>query len=496
MLPGQEVNVLDVPIEWKSREHHSRSRSSSSSFICTLDPEDRYLKPGASPKAGTPRRPTSPSVSAIRNHIIRKPVPNKAPSLPSGQTSSHIILDTPPRSSRASIVEENLAENKSFFIPESKRASFWSAIRPYRGIRSAFTSHGLDFRCKAATGRQQLRPHTSPTVGICRAQGTGSFAPASVPYVSTGAEESVPSANYLLASPDKTEVAATSAHKNEAESFQVKGVAVGAEADVPALDHTVASCGQSADQRQEQLPSSADWEPLGRPEIAKLDIGASLTIALSQLQVSQTPSTNVTQESNLGPPSGPGSGPAAAEAQSILEGPTIVSTLTTAAAHDGHSGNVATKLYRSSSSQYTMNDLFSPSLSTASAFTGPMSPYHLSQPGTPLLNEFGDDALAANPSDVWSSPMPGVAQTHSVPPVSHVASSDNGSFQGYSLPPEEQTSSLKPLEPASQAFNPRDRLEPKTGKQLVESWNDGSVQPTTGMKELLEDLGYLGRMIA
>lgn len=311
--------------------------------------------------------------------------------------------------------------------------------------------------------------------------------------------------NQLMPSPDETRLAPISAQKTGVETSLSEGIADVAKADVPALDDMIAPCGHNANQAQEQLSSSADWEAFDDPAIAKLDIGASLSIALSQLQVSHPPTTDDTQESNLGTHSGPDSGPATAEVQSNLEASTILTTLPTAAARDLHSGNVATKLYRSSSSQCTMNDLFSPSLSTASAFTGLMSPYHLSQPGTPLVNDFGEDFPRTQDRDVWFSPMPGVGDgmpssmsphLHAAPPVSHVASSDHGTFKGYSLPPEDQTSSLKVLEPPSQAFTSRYPLEPKTGKQLVESWNDGSEQRTTGMKELLEDLSYLGGMIA
>lgn len=424
-------------------------------------------------------------------------------SLPADHPSSRMGFNTPQLSSRASNAEELIPENKTFLIPESRHGSFWTAIQPFRVMRSAFTSHGLESKRKASPGSQRLRPHTSPAIGVCRAQATGKFTPARVPYVSFKVEESVPSVSYSAQSPDEAAPALMSAHEIGAVLSQDEGVGDAAKHDVPALDDTSASCGDNADQHRQHPSNSADWKSLAHLRNGDLDIGASLTIALSQLQVSHLQSDADARESKPGAYSGRAA--AAAAAQPDPDTSTILPTLPMAAAHNVHSGSVATKLDRSSSSQYTMNDLFSPSLSTASAFTGPMSPYHLSQPGTPLVNDFGDDYAGAHDSEMWSSPMRGVeegdllpAKPHvgPVPPVSHAANHDDGVFKGYSLPAEEQTSRLKLHEPSKQAFSARSPLEHKNGKQLVESWNDGSAQRTTGMTELLEDLGYLRGMIA
>lgn len=508
LLPGQEVNVLEVPIERKSLEHHSRLRSTSSavSLICTLDPENRYRKPRGPPETEVPRRGTSTSISTILYDEPHTSILNQAPLLSVEQPSSRTGLNISHLSSRVSSAGGILADRKSLFGPESRRASFWTAFRPFRAIRSAFTSHGPQVERKASPVSQRLRPYTSPTTEISRAQGIGCFAPSRDPSVSNSVEKPVAPVACSRISPSEGNLVSMKAVEAGAVSPQNEGAACAAQPDMPAPDGTSALCGDNADQCQEQLSSLRKWKSIGHPTVGNLDIAASLTIALNELQVFHLQTVNDTQEPGLSAHTRQ----AATAAQADLDNSTVFPTLPTVAVHNTQRESVASQLFVSSSSQYTTNDLFSPSLSAASAFTGPISPYHLSQPGTPLVNDFGEDCREADDSDVWSSPMHGVeeevlasahpnARIASALPSSHVAYCDNGPFRGYSLPAEEQTSSLKLVQPASEAFrapatNPP--LQQKSGKQLVESWNDGSDQRTTGMRELLDDLSYLGPMIA
>ena len=406
-------------------------------------------------------------------------------------------MDTSQLSSRVSDAEGRPADAKTFFESETRRASFWTAFRPFRGIRSAFTSHGPEIRCKASLGSQQRRPHTSPTIDISREPEPGFFAPVSVPCVSNSVEELAPSMGHSVQSPSHTELASKSAHETGA----VPSLRA-AKPDVPEQDDTGTSCGNNADQLQDRPSSITDRKSLDHPTAGDLDIGTSLTMAFSQLKVS-LPHINDKQELELCAHIEQ----AAAAAQPHTYAPTLLSTLPGSAKRELHGVNAAPKMYRTSSSQYTLNDVFSPSPSTASAYTGAMSPYHLSQPGTPLVNDFGDDFPRAQDSDVWSSPMTGAEEDGSsstklhidlAPPVSRASHFDNGAFKGYSLPAEEQTTSVNLVKPGSDSLEAPAAecpLEQKRGKQLVESWNDGTEQRTM-MKELFEDLGYLGRMIA
>lgn len=305
-----------------------------------------------------------------------------------------------------------------------------------------------------------------------------------------------------LQSSSDTELASKSAHETGAVSSQDEDVVCAAQPDVPEPDDTGDSCGNNADQLQEQPSSSTEWKSLGHSTAGDFDIGTSLTMALSQLKVSH-PHINDAREPELCAHTAQ----AATAAQRHTDAPTLLFTLPGSGTHELHGVSAAAKMYRTSSSQYTMNDIFSPSLSTASAYTGAMSPYHLSQPGTPVVNDFGDDSARARGGDVWSRPMAGAEEGEPsstklhidlAPPVSQASRFDNGAFKGYSLPADEQTTSLNLAKSGSDSFGAPAAeypLEQKRGKQLVESWNDGSEQGTT-MKEPFEDLGYLGGMIA
>ncbi|OCL07538.1 hypothetical protein AOQ84DRAFT_56721 [Glonium stellatum] len=65
LLPGQRLNVLEVPSESRSR---SNSASSISSGIHTLDPDDKYLTPRPAPIPNLPKPDNSHSRGHFRKH--------------------------------------------------------------------------------------------------------------------------------------------------------------------------------------------------------------------------------------------------------------------------------------------------------------------------------------------------------------------------------------------------------------------------------------------
>ncbi|KAI9779527.1 MAG: hypothetical protein M1839_007335 [Geoglossum umbratile] len=58
-LPGQPINILDVPIETQSGRHRAQSRSDNSGL--TLNPADKYTQPRPAPRPKPLRLSTSPS---------------------------------------------------------------------------------------------------------------------------------------------------------------------------------------------------------------------------------------------------------------------------------------------------------------------------------------------------------------------------------------------------------------------------------------------------
>lgn len=159
----------------------------------------------------------------------------------------------------------------------------------------------------------------------------------------------------------------------------------------------------------------------------------------------------------------------------------------------------------SDSSSYTTSNLFSPGLAPGSIYTDGMSPYHLAQPDTPSVSEFGGDYLETRlVSD--SEPnvtLPTVRGTKDVRIESasnllHIDYPEFEGFQGYGLSEAEQASAL-----TLRRF-PSNTLESSGGgstfgnqgsKDLIHSWNDGSEHRITALEELVDDLGYLGELI-
>lgn len=154
--------------------------------------------------------------------------------------------------------------------------------------------------------------------------------------------------------------------------------------------------------------------------------------------------------------------------------------------------------YAGSVSSYTTNNIFSPGLASSSVYTGGMSPFHLSQPGTPTISDFGEDALGGGQSsDTNYCNIPetqGPWDTF----TSVLSTRAYAGFQEYSLSETDQASVLTVRK------DPNDSLESSrfgnsygqhSGKDLVHSWNDGSEHRMTALEELVDDLGYLGELI-
>ena len=147
-------------------------------------------------------------------------------------------------------------------------------------------------------------------------------------------------------------------------------------------------------------------------------------------------------------------------------------------------------LTNSGSSSYITNHVFSPSLSSATAYTGSISPSHLSQPKTPSTSDCGE----SSPGDVPARTLPiGYGRTRRDSVI--VGSSR---FEGYNLPEAEQASALTLRQLPSAVMMQADgesSYEQKSGKDLVQSWNDGSEHRVTALEDIFEDLSYLGTAI-
>lgn len=154
------------------------------------------------------------------------------------------------------------------------------------------------------------------------------------------------------------------------------------------------------------------------------------------------------------------------------------------------------------SSSYKTADNFSPGLAPSTTNTDGMSPYHLPQPETPSISEFGDDNFISEYElqDAVSNVVePDELPIHRLRLGSSATVHDAAypSFQGYSLSKIEHESALTltklPSNPLS--ADCESPLRNQASKSLIHSWNDGSHNRMSLLEELVDDLGYLGDLI-
>ena len=144
---------------------------------------------------------------------------------------------------------------------------------------------------------------------------------------------------------------------------------------------------------------------------------------------------------------------------------------------------------KSASSNRTSGMFSSLSNATYGAIAGYVPPLQQNQPLTPTAaSEF--DGFVFEFDHIDNS-----VQTTQEPEID----AEGTSFYGYSLPAAEQASALTLQNLPCTTPNPKDRLspfEPKTNNELVEKWNDGGDRtPASTMRDLMDDLGYLGSAI-
>lgn len=162
--------------------------------------------------------------------------------------------------------------------------------------------------------------------------------------------------------------------------------------------------------------------------------------------------------------------------------------------------------YAESLASYAASANFSPCLASNTTHSGLMSPCHLSQPETPVMSEFGDELLPAlrdfDSLDLDLSARP--SSSTGPPKISLPQQSDTqdphatlGGFQGYTLHDRASVLTIRKL--PSLTLEKTDATSPfaqqGSRQDLVHSWNDGSERHMSALGELVDDLGYLGHLI-
>ena len=429
-LPGQQVNLLDVPMDRGCSQSSSRS-----SYGFTLNPEDRF------------RNPTSPppmdSILGTYDETRARAAPSPTPRWsPSEAVSLH----------PAELTTQNLSSRSSWLRLRRKSTRSASALRsstvfedtPMRDTRSASDERVRDARTTSA-----LTDHLN------------------------GSHKDWSCTTRRLASRSSVK---QFMHSSDVKSTEVHG------------------------------------SSMRLPEITKHSQSRALPFRYSQSWFLDSDDS----ESDY----------SAADDDHVLDHadphfstPEIIDERGTHmhAIHDDHQSSGVSKSLssplleprRSTSVSYRTSEMFS---STASCTTGiTMSPSHLGQPHTPLISDFGQHyslgpSSLERASDYFDAPpiSTSAAATHpSHPPSLHLDAS-LAAGHAHDFDRVDHASTLTLQLPAKCGMSPRARSpraddlpsEQTSGAELVRAWNDGAVERKSNLQELIDDLGYLGDLIA
>lgn len=457
-LPGQRVNILEVPVQ----AVESRPRSGSfSSDVYTLDPKAKYLKPQPSPHRTT----FMSSFTKLENASV-------ATILERGRNSTAQLLLTE-NSSRGLRQERDILTAKA----SSTRKALSSGSPTRRLLSAAFAKMRLTRSAGLTAGSEYAgRLHTSRANPRRPESGTHT-------------------SNIRCNSPAQDRGAPVTAVKLSV----TRNLPQNCDQDVKFTPPVLRD--KSLHERLSPKHSSANEETTHGNSTAQLATDATSLETLEQLRTNDSSFENSpidarrcrqsTFSANLEVISGSNAQPR--DDRYPTEGADEEE------AHLHHEEMLlGSQSYAGSVSSFTTNNIFSPGLASSSVHTGGMSPFHLSQPDTPPISDFGDDVLGGGiPSDINYCDLLGT----NGPRDTFTSSLSNRAypgFQEYSLSEIDQASVLTVCK------HPKSSLESRgsgtsfgqhDSKELVHSWNDGSEHRMTALEELVDDLGYLGKII-
>lgn len=494
------VNVLDVPVQGKVLFGGSRNVSSSSldSTVFTLDPKDKYLPPGV-------RRATNTSAVHSRKGLLPATIGPMARTPRNGTTGAEVA----PPTSKIS---------PALLIPERRR-SLLSVFHRMRQTRSAGSNTksslvwpGKIFSRDGHPTRQDVPdpvpempklPYRAPSLPptrmrdgydmpIQRPWTTASTdrAPTALTVNFIGPKNNVPSSEQL---PSSDYSRSALSNEMEQESKDVHAMSSVRDSEAPFLSTYYTPLEQLKDTLSYFVPTLAHE----KDDMALSHHLGGLNLVLEVAETFTSPAKT--------PP----------EDQTPFQNAFLSTEPLGSLEPDPHSAKYD---YAESLASYATSANFSPCLASNTTHSGPISPYHLSQPETPVMSEVGDDFLpplrdsesltqmdrrTSNDLDLLlARPCSRAALPQSSQPRGGVTQHPHttlDSFQSYSLPDRDHASILTIRRPPSITFKRTDgasAFAPPGNKQdLVRSWNDGSEHRMTALGALVDDLGYLGGVI-
>ena len=497
LLPGQMVNVLDVPIQSKEpsgRSPNGSTTSVDSLLVFTLDPKDKYLPPGVR------RAATTSAIQQRKAELAAttlKPKLRSAATEPEGREGAmrtgqstlerqrsllsvfHRMRQTRSAGSNA---KSGLAWPRKLFSRSESRAG--QATKDEADVVPEVPKIPSYLPSRAPTATRDpfelpiQRPETPPPMP-CRAP--------PVPMDS-------PHAIRLPVCQD--------------DKYHVESQVASAHLESRDVDDPITISAAKAPEASPSADYTTTLNELQERHSYFMDTLASVKKGLGLNERPDLPATKVEdQDEQIAAKNAP------LNRTSAKHAPT--SSSTTKDTNMSERLCPASHSYaESSTSSFGVSDDCSPYFDTETTHSNPMSPLHLSQPETPIMSDFEDDIHIRRNSSSLAQPdyqldyveyaslrPPSRAPPPPPPPPASkptTAYSALSGFQGYSLANFENASVLTIRKLPSNTFKPTDAASPLTqqaNKQdLVQSWNDGSEHRMVSLVED-QDLAYLGELI-
>ena len=494
LLPGQIVNVLDVPVQENVLFGPSRNLSSSSldSVVFTLDPQDKYLP------------------SSVRRASITSAVHAR---------KARLLATTRPmvRAQRNDLIEvEAVPQTWSTRSARNldKQRSLLSVFHRMRQTRSAGSNAKPDLAwprkifSRAGKPPQQEAPDPAPETAK-QPDRALSLSPTRIPDGPQLPNRPPSTAVTMYRAPTAlmVDVARLDNNLNPLQRFS-------------SSDHSQSSPPNKGEQWIE------DVDAMSSPRSSQVSCLSSYYTPLEQLRdtFSYFASTvadkgnamalcNHLDRLNLAPDVAktlPDPTRMPLDEHTTVLNPIPTTDLLASFELDSHSPKYG---YTDSLASYAASANFSPCLASNTNYSGLTSPCHLSELETPVTSEFGDelpptlrgpDSLARMGRGTSSDlDLPSKAGPPNLPrpqggdlQTSHATLGD---VKGYTLPDHDHASVPTIRKLPSVAFEKADLaspfIRPESKQDLVRSWNDGSEHHMTALGELVDDLGYLGKVI-
>lgn len=488
LLPGQMVNVLDVPVQDNMLFEGSRNISSSilDSQVFTLDPRDKYLR------TGVRRASTTSAVHAPKTSLL---APTRAldQAQRNGPNGAGVVSQTSKRAQSVLISERRRSLLSVFHQMRQTRSAGSNAKSNLAWPRKIFSRDRKPSRQVASDAvPETAKQHDRALSPSLTRSWDESESPNRLPSTAVPMYRAPTAFIVKLASNDHSQSIPPNEQKHGLEdgnaTFSVR------ESETSSLSSYHTPIEQLRDTLSYLASTAADKRDVMvlRDHLGQLNLAPDVVETFTY--PTKIPLHEPTTLLNVTPPTD------------------LFGALTL----DSQSPKCD---YPESLASYADSANFSPCLASNTTCSEMMSPCHLSQPETPIMSEFGDELpptlrdsasfaqkgqCTSNDHDLsLARPLDSGAGQPNVPwpqgADTQTSHGTLGGFQGYSLPNHDHAYVPAVRERPSLTFRQADGAssfgQRKAKQDLVHSWNDGSQHHMTALGELVDDLGYLGKLI-